>query len=79
MLQECGVDPSVERWRNPKRGAFDTLDDLVAATRRRLCLTSDHDAELGDILRGIAVRSDQGWMLGDPEVDLVTFWWEASG
>jgi hypothetical protein len=78
VLEECGVDPVVERWRNHKRGAFDSLDDLVTATRRRLCLTRDRDSELSDILRGIAVRSDRGWMLGDPVVDLVTFWWEAS-
>lgn len=76
VLRECGVDPEVERWRSPKRGAFDTLDELVAATRRRLCLTSDHDAELSDMLRDVAVQSPRGWVLGDTLADLVTFWWE---
>jgi hypothetical protein len=75
-LRERGIGPVVERWHSPSRGAFGTFGELVAATRRRLCLTTDRDGELGDILRDVAVQRDGGWVLGDPEAQLVTMWWD---
>ncbi|HEY6379901.1 MAG TPA: methyltransferase domain-containing protein [Candidatus Dormibacteraeota bacterium] len=76
-LRERGVEPVAEQWRTPRRGAFDSLDDLVAATRRRLCLADDRDEELRAALEGVAVRHEGGWVLGDPESRLVTLWWDA--
>jgi SAM-dependent methyltransferase len=71
VLAEQGVRPDVVRWARPGRGRLtpDQRSELVAMTRRRLCLPPERDAEVA------AALGDEG---DDPVAvprDVVTIWW----
>ncbi len=46
VLEENGIDADVETFVRPSLTAGHDRKELVAMTRRRLCLTEDRDAEL---------------------------------
>ncbi|WP_236796433.1 methyltransferase domain-containing protein [Amycolatopsis sp. GM8] len=49
-LRELGVEPEVVRWQQPSAPV--PFDELVAVTRRRLCLGADRTEELAAALAG---------------------------
>lgn len=76
VLRELGIRPSEERWTSPWQGGFGRREDLVAWTRRRLCLTPDRDEEVWEAIRDrVVVR---GGAYGFPARREVTVWWEGS-
>ncbi len=78
-IAALGLQPMVERSRRAEDAtALGSFDALVALTRRRLCLTTERDAEIVQALRELGVVSTEprSWTLRDPE--LVTIWWEPS-
>jgi hypothetical protein len=75
VLREAGLDAHHERWRRAARPAYPSFDDLVATTRRRLCLPPERDGELADALVEFGVDPDHPRDLSADEV--VTLWWDA--
>jgi hypothetical protein len=75
VLREIGIDPHVERWRRGPRPPYPSLADLVAITRRRLCLPPERDDEVAAALIEFGVDPDHPRDLSADEV--VTLWWDA--
>lgn len=82
VLREVGIAAAQRRWPRPARPAYGSLPELVATTRRRLCLPPDRDAELTAALLRHGVDPDRPRDLGPPDGapdDLVTLWWAGTG
>jgi hypothetical protein len=78
VLREVGLSPRVDTSPRPKRGEYPSFDDLVAVTRRRICLPPDRDAELADTLLRFGVDPAHPRDLAPAEDVLVTLWWEGA-
>lgn len=76
VLFEVGVAPLQQRWPRPARHEYTSFADLVAATRRRLCLPPERDAELAQVLQELGADPAHPRDLGEPGEELVTLWWE---
>jgi len=79
VLRECDIEPRHELWEREPRGGHADLDDLVAALRREVCLRSERDAELRELLRPYAVERDGRWLAGAEPRAVVTLWWDKAG
>jgi Methyltransferase domain len=75
VLREAGIDARQERWRRVARPSYPSFGDLVATTRRRLCLPAERDGELADALVEFGVDPAHPRDLSADEV--VTLWWDA--
>ena len=75
VLRELGLDPHAWRWPRPPRHPYASFADLVATTRRRLCLPAERDRELAAALLEQGVDPRQPRDLGTEE-ELVTIWWD---
>lgn len=78
VLREAGIAPHEERWLRPPRPEYGSFDELLAATRRRLCLPPERDGELTRALLDLGVDPEHPRDLGASGDDLVTLWWDAS-
>jgi SAM-dependent methyltransferase len=77
VLTELGLDVHQERWPRPPRTPYGSFVDMVASTRRRLCLPAERDSELMDALVELGVDPDHPVDLTDSHgADLVTLWWD---
>jgi SAM-dependent methyltransferase len=76
VLKEVGIQPAVERWERQWGFAFRSLDDLVVAVRRRLCLSADRDPEVLEVLRPWLVHEEDRWRRRGRPRGLVTLWWD---
>ena len=74
VLREAGLDPRQERWRRGPRPPYPSFDDLVATTRRRLCLPVERSDELAEALVDMGVDPAEPRDLSADEV--VTLWWQ---
>jgi SAM-dependent methyltransferase len=75
VLREIGITPTVEVGPHPPRGEYKDLADLVAVTRRRLCLTPDRDDDLRDALLHLGVDPFHPADLAPTPDTLITLWW----
>jgi SAM-dependent methyltransferase len=75
VLRELGLDPGATLWPRPPREAYASFADLIATTRRRLCLPADRDDELASALIDLGVDPARPQDLGT-ESELVTIWWD---
>jgi 2-polyprenyl-3-methyl-5-hydroxy-6-metoxy-1,4-benzoquinol methylase len=66
VLREAGIEANLERWTRVRTG-YESFEELVATTRRRLCLTPDRDDELIAALHAQPPERDE---------ELVTLWWD---
>jgi SAM-dependent methyltransferase len=74
------VDLAVDRqdWESRDRFGFDDFDELVAFTRRRLCLPAERDPEVADaLLEQGTHRVDGVWVSGQPR-RVTTLSWPGS-
>jgi len=78
VLHEVGIFPTVERFARPPRPGYASLDDLVAVTRRRLCLPPGRDKELRHALLSLGVDPADPRDLQPPDSTLVTLWWDVT-
>jgi SAM-dependent methyltransferase len=69
VLREAGLAPKTQRWLRPAITEYDTFDELVDATRRRLCLPATRRDELVALMR--EYRADS-----PAPRELTTVWWE---
>jgi SAM-dependent methyltransferase len=74
VLTEVGIDARVERWHRAEPTPYDTFEELVAVTRRRLCLPVSRTDEVAAALRGLSGGGNVAG-IGSAGRDLVTLWW----
>jgi SAM-dependent methyltransferase len=77
-LGSLGLDLERQDWEAGPRAGFDRLEDLVAFTRRRLCLPADRDDEVEEALLEAGARQvDGSWAAGGSR-KLATLSWPGS-
>lgn len=76
VLRDLGLNPQAHLWPRPPRQPYASFGELLATTRRRLCLTPDRDPELAAALIDLGVDPDQPRDLGPVVDELVTIWWD---
>jgi hypothetical protein len=59
-------------------GGLPTRQDAVAMIRRRLCLSTERDAEVADALGDRLREEEGGWSAGPATQSVVTLWWDAA-
>lgn len=80
VLREMGLAPERADWEAPAAGpagGFAEPADLVAWTRRRLCLPAERDPEIAAALTERLGDPAGGWRL--PPRAVVTLWWTGAG
>ncbi|MET0833672.1 MAG: class I SAM-dependent methyltransferase [Actinomycetota bacterium] len=66
-LGAAGLEVDRQDWEQPDRVGFDDFDELVAFTRRRLCLPAARDPEVAEALLDEGTRQVDGvWVSGQP-------------
>jgi SAM-dependent methyltransferase len=75
VLRELGIDPQMESGPRPPRPEYPSFDDLVAITRRRVCLPPEREAELAQTLLRLGVDPQHPRDLPPPQDVVVTLWW----
>jgi Methyltransferase domain len=74
-LRALGLDPSRQDWETEDGRGFDRFDELVAFTRRRLCLPAGRDPEVAQALLEAGAREVDGvWVTARPR-RLTTLSW----
>lgn len=76
VLAECGVTPLVSRWDVPVHAEYETFDEMVDVTRRRLCLSARRAGEVAEALRESDVDPGAPPDLGSSGTTFVTLWWD---
>jgi hypothetical protein len=77
-LEAVGLAVDRQDWEQPDRFGFDDFDELVAFTRRRLCLPAARDPEVAEALLAEGTHQAGGvWVSGRPR-RLATLSWPGS-
>jgi len=77
-LEALGLRVARQDWESQDRFGFDDLDELVAFTRRRLCLPADRDPEVAAALLDEGTHQVDGvWVSGQPR-RVTTLSWPGS-
>ena len=77
-LEALGLRVARQDWESQDRFGFDDLDELVAFTRRRLCLPAGRDPEVAAALLDEGTRRVDGvWVSGQPR-RVTTLSWPGS-
>jgi SAM-dependent methyltransferase len=77
-LAALGLGVDRQDWETTDRLGFDDLGELVAFTRRRLCLPADRDPEVAEALLEAGTRQLDGvWVSGGPR-RVTTLSWAGS-
>jgi SAM-dependent methyltransferase len=77
-LAELGLAVDRRDWENQDRFGFDDFDELVAFTRRRLCLPAGRDPEVAEALLEQGTHQVDGvWVSGQPR-RVTTLSWPGS-
>jgi SAM-dependent methyltransferase len=79
VLREVGIDPRIETGPRPPRPEYPSFDDLVAITRRRVCVPPEREGELAQTLRRLGVDPEHPRDLPPAQDRLVTLWWSPTG
>src|SRR6266536_2803441 len=74
-LRSLGLEVERQDWTTSHGGSFEQFQDLVAYTRRRLCLPAGRDPELAEALEPLCVRDDAGYRIGPLHRPVVTLSW----
>jgi SAM-dependent methyltransferase len=74
-LAALGLEVTRQDWESRDRFGFDDFDELVAFTRRRLCLPADRDPEVAEALLEQGTRQVGGvWVSGQPRKVTTLSW-----
>ena len=74
-LRALGLDPERQDWESGDRLGFDRFEELVAFTRRRLCLPADRDPEVAEALLEAGTRQVGGvWVGAGPRLVTTLSW-----
>ncbi|HXL40965.1 MAG TPA: methyltransferase domain-containing protein [Actinomycetota bacterium] len=77
-ISSLGHDVQVERWDAAPLHTYESFDEMVAYHRRRLCLPSSADPEIGVALHDLGVDPDNPVGLGRGR-PVMTLWWAGTG
>jgi len=77
VLEEVDIPATLERSPRPPRPGYGTFDELIAVTRRRLCLTPDRDPDLVAALAELGIDPEHPVELTAPDDALVTLHWNS--
>jgi SAM-dependent methyltransferase len=77
-LRALGLEVTRQDWTNPHPGSFERFEDLVAFTRRRLCLPAERDPEIAEALEPLTVRDEAGYRMAPQERPVVTLSWNGT-
>lgn len=78
VLESLGLEPRHETWSRSGDSDYESFEDLVEVTRRRLCLRPDQAGEVATALRELGAEGEQSAQQLFLGVELVTIWWEGS-
>jgi SAM-dependent methyltransferase len=74
-LAALGLEVTRQDWESAERFGFDDFDELVAFTRRRLCLPARRDPEVAEALLEQGTREVDGvWVSGQPRKITTLSW-----
>jgi SAM-dependent methyltransferase len=74
-LEALGLHPERQDWERGDRLGFDRFEELVAFTRRRLCLPADRDPEVAEALLETGTRQVGGvWVGAGPRLVTTLSW-----
>jgi len=74
-LAALGLAVDRQDWESQERFGFDDFDELVAFTRRRLCLPASRDPEVAEALLSEGTRQVDGvWVSGQPRRATTLSW-----
>jgi SAM-dependent methyltransferase len=76
VRETVGVEPAREEWTSKPSGSL-SWDEMVAWTRRRLCLAVDRDREVADAMKDILFDHGDGRVSFGPR-RVVALWWPGS-
>jgi hypothetical protein len=77
-LAAAGLEVDRQDWEHQDRFGFDDFDELVAFTRRRLCLPAGRDPEVAQALLEQGTHQVDGvWVSGQPR-RVTTLSWPGS-
>jgi len=75
IIEALGMAPSHVVWSRPGESEYESFEDLVEVTRRRLCLDPSRAGDVASALRDLGVEPGRPVDLGSSGADLVTIWW----
>lgn len=78
LLRALDLRPYDETWTYSQGQSYDSFDDLVDVTRRRLCLPPERAGELADALRDLGIDPAAPRDLGPVTREAVTVWWDGT-
>jgi SAM-dependent methyltransferase len=76
VLREAGLVPVLEAWPRPPRPEHPSFAELVATTRRRLCLPPERTDDLVRVLLELGVDPKHPLDLPVADDRVVTLWWD---
>jgi SAM-dependent methyltransferase len=74
-LRGLGLEVWREDWTTRRAGSFERFEELVAFTRRRLCLPAERDPEVAEALEPLTVHDDAGYRMAPLPRPVVTLSW----
>jgi SAM-dependent methyltransferase len=74
-LRALGLHVDRQDWTVRYPGSFERFEDLVAFTRRRLCLPAERDPEIAEALAPLSVQDEAGYRMAPAERPVVTLSW----
>jgi SAM-dependent methyltransferase len=75
ILAAMGLRADFERWTRPGGRDYESKDELIEVTRRRVCLPPERAGEVADALADLGIDLDNPPDLGSSGRELVTIWW----
>jgi SAM-dependent methyltransferase len=75
VLAAMGIEAGHERWVRPGGRDYESADQLIDVTRRRLCLPPERAGEVAEALADLGIDLDSPPDLGSSGRELVTIWW----
>jgi SAM-dependent methyltransferase len=75
ILEALGLAPSHLSYSRPRESEYETFEELIEVTRRRLCLPPSRADDVAVALVDLGVTPGRPVDLGSSGSDLVTIWW----
>ena len=75
VVIDLGREPQIQRWNHPSDMVYETIDEIVEMTGRRLVLPPARWPELEERLRPRIVGAPGAYQVGPLEREITTVWW----
>ncbi len=78
ILGAMGIQTEHTQWSRPAEADYQSMDELVEVTRRRLCLPPERSGDVRNALVDLGVDPMRPGDLGSSGRQVVTIWWEGT-